>query len=541
VFNSSNQLIYANSRDITLGTANYLGPIQSFAGNFIFDPASNQNRRDAHYIVISGNGRIPQVLVDPNDGGNPVFTPIDGDPNNGFLVSFSTGGAIPQNATFVGSGASIGAGTINSDDGGYEMEVRGQEFVDVAGSLVDVHRGRNGDAIRATEGEVVLRKNRVTAASQAGIQLRDEVLTAASATVPAQGARYVFPNAAINPATGVQATNPNHMLPGVQAYNNLITGGQTDGIRTRETFTAVGDVPLGYHLIANNTLHNNAGTGIRVESEGGPSIWNNIATSNGTGFNVLDPNPTRFDRTVVDFNLAFGNGTDFANSGSYQGHDTNRALDPFYVDAAGGDFRVLVNSPALDAGKSDAPDRLGSARPPVRTWAPEDDFHDRKRQDAPTPTTGTGAHPFWDIGALESHVPAQPPPRLSAVSLFTPTGLVPAGATSVITLVFRGRIDLSTLNNSTFVLLRLATGTTIPLTGASITQQYDVDQDVHRVTIQRGAPLPTGPYRLTLRANPTNALRGVWGQMLDGEFIDLALPSGNGTAGGDFVYEFRVV
>ena len=68
-------------------------------------------------------------------------------------------------------------------------------------------------------------------------------------------------------------------------------------------------MPLGHHLITNNTVHNNAGAGIRADTEGGPSIVNNIVTNNAVGINVVDPNPFRFDQAVASFNLAFGNTT----------------------------------------------------------------------------------------------------------------------------------------------------------------------------------------------------------------------------------------
>ena len=64
---------------------------------------------------------------------------------------------------------------------------------------------------------------------------------------------------------------------------------------------------------------------------------------------------------------------------------------------------------------------------------------------------------------------------------------------------------------------------------------FRVNDSRKLLTLQLASPLPSSRYRVVL---PSAKLRDDAGLKLDGEFMG-SLPSGNGTAGGDFVYEFE--
>jgi hypothetical protein len=106
-----------------------------------------------------------------------------------------------------------------------------------------------------------------------------------------------------------------------EIYNNLIYGNADGGIH------------LSYNCsntdVWNNTIYNNSGTGIAgIEIESGVTnavIQNNISYKNGAG--------------------------DYSNSGTGTTQDHNLfGVDPVFVNAAAGDFRLQSTSPAINAG-----------------------------------------------------------------------------------------------------------------------------------------------------------------------------------------------
>ncbi|RUL88389.1 S8 family serine peptidase [Tautonia sociabilis] len=202
--------------------------------------------------------------------------------------------------------------------------------------------------------------------------------------------------------------------------------------------------------------------------------------------------------------------------------------------------------------------------------------------DPSTPNIGFGSRPFFDIGAREfrtfdpPQITTQGAPdlngdgigdgvfasiadpatgQLQMVSLYTP-GQV-AGSNRVpqeIFFQFDERVDPQTINAQT-VLLQASGGDgifgnannpgdrTIPLSG-----RLAFDPDTRRLSIKLGAGnllLSNDLYRIVLVGSGGNVIRDPQGNALDGENLGpnglpLALPSGDGFPGGNFILPFTI-
>jgi hypothetical protein len=418
-------------------------------GNRPFDVDPNsQNflRRDATYIVLSAAGHRPRIFNNTDNvrGQNTAnqIVPMALDENGratGFTyqVVNNTGGLVGTagNSTFVGTDIRRGA---------YEMEVRLPKRI----GGQDLHNGPNGDAVRADEGDIIIRQNRISHSQVAGVALRDTVedleraQTGATGVQPSpqpttgnltplQAARYVY-----DTGNSSGFANQHDLIPGIQVYNNIVVSGSDDGIVTSENTNVtagsgagrfVQPVPAGFHQITNNTIDDNDGDGIEVNTRSGSNVLNNIISNNGgaairvnnigtvtntgIGGTIFDPPfvaNNGVSAPVVDFNLLFNNagGLIIGNTNS---SGRNLVGDPLFVDANNADprrrdYRILQTSPAVDSAISDLPDRLGFARTPDEaSRAPNDDFLDRRRADnLRKDNTGQGTFRFFDRGALES-------------------------------------------------------------------------------------------------------------------------------------------
>lgn len=572
VFNRAMQLLYWSSSSTNLGlvtppatagnSGGALGPIDIHPGDVGFN-LQNDPRRDATYVAIFPNGRIPAAFVptdatDENgnagllgDGENFTFTPLPAaiPGSNGYSVQKvgSDGMPVDMNSNdFIWDppGAS-GAALL-----GYEAE-----FSVFYGPNID----RGFDPPRQSDGELLIRYNTISDSAGSAISLTDYRTTGSNTnlgtTMPTQSGRFHYPNQ-VNNSNGTPFANPDIFIPGPQVYNNLIYNNSGNGITQFETLTD-GDLNLLFNLpnptaftqIINNTIDQNGGAGVSLSTRGGPNVINNIITRNGVGLNIADPilaaTGREFDTTrppilpVASYNL-FQNTADISAGSQYNGTQNLFNSNPQFVDAGNRDYRVFSASAAVDSALSSLSDRLASARfPQEPTRAPTDDFRRRDRVDNPLRNNvGAGQFPFYDRGAYETNELSL---RVVALSVFSPNAVLGAPVSQLV-VRFAGRVDPATVNSSTVFLRRnSATGPIVPL--GIITNSYNALLDQHTFTIPLSSTLLDGTYHLlfkgTVASSTDVAIRDVAGQLLDGEFGG-SFPTGNGTPGGNFVYAFNI-
>ena len=125
--------------------------------------------------------------------------------------------------------------------------------------------------------------------------------------------------------------------------------------------------------------------------------------------------------------------------------------------------------------------------------------------------------------------------RVMAVTVeaFTPT---PSGFTAQLSEEIR--IENLNLYNSQSGDMGAADVTLQGATGGNVSGSLVVD-GTNLTFVARGGALPADTYTATLRSSANGIVDAALGQLLDGEFSG-AFPSGNGTAGGDFVFSFTV-
>ena len=515
---------------------------------------------DVQYVVITPAGRLPRGLVSTTAAPPGLF--IDSTnlivfyelPNsgptgsNGFAIEVRVAQDlsltdIPQNDSIWNPEPSLDGAFL----GGYEVEFRTEGF-----------DSRTQRPIRTVEGEYIIRNNLIISSAQTGISVSDFRETTPSNTnegtdIPTQTTRFSQDNTnRVTNTNGVPFNNADYFLPGTQVYNNLIVNSQGDGIVLRETAPAQGapaanlPTPTMFANVVNNTVDNAAGIGIRYTGRGGANILNNIVTNSTVGFQFTklpDIEPLRPTiQPVVSYNLFFNDGSNITANGSLNATQNLLNVNPLFVDRLNLDYRLFVNSPAVDSAISNISDRLASARFPQEPLrAPTTDYRGSPRVDNPTrPNVGAGQFPFYDRGALEA---TEPPLRVIGLNVVTSNQLIGQPVTQ---LVFRffGRVDMSTFNGSTvFVNSGSPTGTPVGL--GAITNSYDPTTNVHTVTVQLQSTLISGTYYVTLKGTSTSStdpgIRDISGQLLDGEFpAPYQFPSGNGIAGGTFVYFFTI-
>lgn len=103
-------------------------------------------------------------------------------------------------------------------------------------------------------------------------------------------------------------------------------------------------------VVVNNTMVRNNSV-IRVDrrvNTANQIFRNNIIVANGIGLEV--DFGTEANNPVWENNLVWGNGTDYKTISNQTGINGNISEDPLFVDPANNNFRLKLESPAIDAG-----------------------------------------------------------------------------------------------------------------------------------------------------------------------------------------------
>ncbi len=139
-------------------------------------------------------------------------------------------------------------------------------------------------------------------------------------------------------------------------------------------------------LVSNNTIVSRGVVTVSAATVTGTTgLFNNIITSHTVGIEALGG--TTFD----DYNLFSGDALTGSGVISHGGH--SRVADPRFVAPAQDDYRLRLDSPAIDAGDNS---RVPNSVTTDLAGGP-------RFADVPSvPDTGAGAPPIVDIGAFEA-------------------------------------------------------------------------------------------------------------------------------------------
>jgi parallel beta-helix repeat protein len=145
-----------------------------------------------------------------------------------------------------------------------------------------------------------------------------------------------------------------------------------------------------YNNVVYNIPSNGAGApGIHLFGGASSEVYNNtVYDAAGDGILISDSASS----TVVKNNIAYRNGTDYANSGSATSSANNLfGIDPLFVDERAGNFQLQSTSPAKDTGTSIGfitTDIAGGKRP--EGSAPDIGAYEFRVLQSVTPPTPTG-------------------------------------------------------------------------------------------------------------------------------------------------------
>src|SRR6185437_5682230 len=320
---------------------------------------------------LSFQGRA--ISVASTDG--PSATTIDGG-LAGPVVSFSTG----EGPASILSGFTITRGSSPADGGGIVINSASPT---IQNNIITFNQGCGGIGIDVSFGSPLIQNNTIShniqstcSGNGAGIslsgtgtpQILGNIITDNS--LPTGGEGGAIASNAASPTISVNIIQRNSVFNnggGISIFNsanaiitqNLITDNQANGNGGGISWS----VPSGNRgpVVVNNTIAGNtAANGSAIYSDGfvaNVQVYNNILVGNAA-VAALDCDPT-FSGTspVLANNDAFLNGgSGFAGTcATAPGTNGNVSVDPQFVDAIGGNYRLQATSPVIDAGDNSAP------------------------------------------------------------------------------------------------------------------------------------------------------------------------------------------
>ncbi len=160
---------------------------------------------------------------------------------------------------------------------------------------------------------------------------------------------------------------------GAQSAAILISSGDGNIVYGNILYSNYGSVKIAYNGVSNskvynNTIYGNPSYGVQVVDATGSIIQNNILYQNGIDINIISGSSTTQDHNLL-------------------------GVDPKFVNAAAGDFRIEATSPARDAGfnlisEGITRDFAGVARPQGCCFAIGAYEYQRSGSSPPSPPSG---------------------------------------------------------------------------------------------------------------------------------------------------------
>ena len=360
---------------------------------------------------ITGAGANDTISITTNadiDESISITKSLTVEAANGVTVTIGAGAVHRTVSIGDGGGGSvtIAVRNINFDDTAFTvtLDQGSSHNVTIEGCDIDNTAG-NGISLNVEVPSTVTVRDNFIRTPNDGIDLRPD-LTSGTATIVVERNRVTTADI-LNSANGIVLRLSGAGTSNVRIANNVVYGvtgcncGGATGISIRAasgTATATVDV-------VNNTVDNMlvASDCYRVTAPSATNqvtvnLFNNIATrASQSGFSIDDAVP---QLTVTGgFNASYDNADEDSLGGYPLG--TMLAANPRYENASGGDYRLRVDSPLINAGTASPPGGIGSL-----------DAGDGPRLVGPAP----------DLGAYES-----------AAGASTTTTTVAGGATTTTT------------------------------------------------------------------------------------------------------------
>lgn len=126
---------------------------------------------------------------------------------------------------------------------------------------------------------------------------------------------------------------------GYTISNNLIHNNSKSGIKIKDSTSA---------MIKGNTIYTNAESGFFADKNSTSTLYNNIITDNPIGIYNKSAKATS---VTADYNDVWNNTTNYDNVAP---GGNSLSIDPQYVNAVGGDFRITAGNGTESAGNSNA-------------------------------------------------------------------------------------------------------------------------------------------------------------------------------------------